>query len=59
MHGSVNEIGVQARDPNTEMNLSKAFPNEMQKPTVKATSKVRDRFLSHILFFDFGIPLKI
>jgi hypothetical protein len=59
MHGSVNDIGVQAREPRTEMNLSKALPNEIQKPTVKATSMVLERFLSHILFLDFGILLKI
>ena len=59
MHGKVKEIGVHANDPSTEMNLSKAFPREIQNPTVKATMIVRDMFLSHILFFDFGIPLKI
>ncbi len=59
IHGRVKEIGVHANDPRTEMNLSKAFPREMQNKTVKPTIKVRLKFLSHILFFDLGIPLKI
>ena len=59
MHGKVNEIGVHARDPKTEMNLSSEFPRDIQNPTVSATMIVRDKFLSHILFLDFGMPLKM
>jgi hypothetical protein len=59
MQGSVKDIGVQARDPSTEINLSRELPREIQKPTVRATMMVRDRFFNHILFLDLGIPLKM
>ncbi len=59
MHGSVNDIGVHARDPRTDMNLSSELPRDIQNKTVKPTIIVRERFFSHILFFDLGIPLKM
>lgn len=59
MQGKVNDIGVQAREPKTEMNLSREFPSDMQKTTVNATTNVRDKFFNHILFFDFGILLNM
>jgi hypothetical protein len=57
MQGSVNEIGVQAKEPNTDMNLSRESPRERQKMIVKRTIMVLLRFFSHILFGDLGIPL--
>jgi len=59
MQGSVKDMGVHASDPRTEINLSNAFPSEIQNNIVNATMIVLDKFLSHIRFFDFGIPLKM
>jgi hypothetical protein len=57
MQGRVKDIGVQARDPKTDMNLSREFPSERQKITVNRTRRVLLRFLSHCRFFVFPIPL--
>ncbi len=57
MHGRVNEIGVHASDPNTDINLSKLSFNERQKITVNNTIIERNKFLNHILFLDFSMFL--
>lgn len=57
MQGNVNDIGVQVKEPNSDINLSMASPIDIQKMIVKRTIIVLLRFLSHYLFLLFGISL--
>ena len=51
----MNERGVQVNEPKSDMNLSIEFPIEIQKTIVNRISNDLEVFLSHCLFFDFGI----
>jgi hypothetical protein len=57
MQGKVNEIGVQAKLPSREMNLSRESPSKIQKIIVKRINRVLVKFFSHCLFGDFGMFL--
>jgi hypothetical protein len=50
MAGKVSEMGVQAMEPDKEMNLSTPTPTAMQVATPAKETKVRERFFSQVLF---------
>lgn len=58
MAGSVSEMGVQAIEPEREMNLSTSFPTAMQVATPTKEIKVRDKFFKYVRVLLWGIFAK-
>ncbi len=58
MAGRVREIGVQAIEPESEMNLSTPWPTDMQMATPIKEINVRDKFFKYVRFLLWGIFAK-